>query len=80
MGGCCLLMEQAANPLTEILDDRGMNGRQLAVAANITEATVSQLRRGLRPGAQVRERVVKALDLTAAELAALGWTKEAVNG
>lgn len=73
-------MEQAANPLTEILKARGMNGRQLALAADLTEATVSQVRRGLRPGPSVRERIVNALDLTDSELAALGWSTEAVNG
>jgi transcriptional regulator with XRE-family HTH domain len=62
--------------LTDLLRERELTGRQLARMADTTESSVSQIRRGLVPGKELRKRIYKALKATDEEIAALGWEKE----
>lgn len=65
--------------LNHLLTIRGLTGRDLARRLDTTESTVSRWRRGLEPSPAMKRRLAEVLELTDAELDALGW-REAVHG
>lgn len=69
---------QHATPFAQILADRQMTNRALASAIDTTEANVSKIRNGLRPGKNLQDRICDKLKLSDEEMVALGWntTKE----
>lgn len=70
-------MTQAVT-LNHLLAIRGLNGKQFARLLDTTESEVSRLRAKqtdkITP--KRREQIIEALELTAGEVAALGWEKE----
>lgn len=62
-----------------VLASREMSGAALARAISTGEATISRLRNGMRPGDDLAKRITEALNLTDAELVALGWARESVG-
>lgn len=65
--------------LNEVLADRKMTGKALARAVDTTEGYVSAFRNGKRPGRDLVQRMTDALNLTEAEIVALGWNEEHTN-
>lgn len=63
--------------LDALMTARGLKNRELATVIGSTETGVSKWRRGLKPGKRYREKIVAAMDLTEAEVGALGWKEEA---
>jgi len=56
-----------------------MKQKDLAASAGLTEARVSDIARGLHPGAETASRIYAALQLDEQEIASLGWDKEATR-
>ena len=53
-----------ANPLGEILEERGLTREDLRFLARVSPSTIRLVERyGYRPGREVRERITKALSV-----------------
>lgn len=59
--------------LLSLMAIRQMTGKQLAEASGSTEPQISLIRNGARPGKKVATRIAAAMNLTDAEIDALGW-------
>lgn len=62
-----------ANHLPQIMSDRGITNRELAIVTGTNESQVSRWRSGVTPNPAYRRKIIRKLKLTDEEISALGW-------